>query len=532
MRKIKVIDVTLRDGGCVIDFNFGQNDMDTILGLLNQSRVDIIELGYLDAEKGTEHERTQFVNEQAVRKNFLKSKQQGIEYVVMFDYGTFDVNTLQPHTDSDIDGIRLAFHKKDANNIVSIGKMILERGYKLFIQPMLTLRYSDSELLELIDVVNHMLPDASGFYIVDSFGEMRHNDVIRAMNLVDHNLRKGMPMGFHSHNNLQMSYANAISVMQFPTTRDLFIDSSIMGMGKGAGNLNTELLLEHLNLYYYGNYEIAPLLGAIDTTLNRIKAEHYWGYSAEYYLSATSRCTPSYAQHFHLKHMLPINQISELLGKIQEDKKISFDAAYADAIYHEYLTNDVDDKEVVAKLHGIFSEKTVLLLAPGRSGETEKDKIYNYVQDNNVIVITVNTTHAHIFADYVFISNRKRYKSFDENSQINEKTKLICTSNIDTVDGRDTYVVNYRDYICEDRTIETNAGMMALNFLQKLNVEEVVLAGFDGFGYHKHRDDVPSEPLTFAQYEELNRAIGAHIRKISESIKMSFLTKSIYNSEF
>lgn len=115
---------------------------------------------------------------------------------------------------------------------------------------MITLRYSDAELLELIEIINKELPDAEGFYIVDSFGEMRPNDMSRVLNLVDHNLIPSMTLGFHSHNNLQMSYSNAIEMLKFPTNRDLMLDCSIMGMGKGAGNLNTELLLEHLNLYY------------------------------------------------------------------------------------------------------------------------------------------------------------------------------------------------------------------------------------------------------------------------------------------
>ena len=79
---------------------------------------------------------------------------------------------------------------------------------------MITLRYSDAELLELIKLVNKELPDASGFYIVDSFGEMRPNDMSRALTMVDNNLIPNMLMGFHSHNNLQMSSCriNPVSV--------------------------------------------------------------------------------------------------------------------------------------------------------------------------------------------------------------------------------------------------------------------------------------------------------------------------------
>ena len=74
MNSVKVLDVTLRDGGCVIDFNFGQEYMTQILDGLNKSEVDIIELGYLDANKGTAFGRTQFCNETVIPKYFLKNK--------------------------------------------------------------------------------------------------------------------------------------------------------------------------------------------------------------------------------------------------------------------------------------------------------------------------------------------------------------------------------------------------------------------------------------------------------------------------
>ena len=282
MNNLKVLDVTLRDGGCVNDFNFGQAYMEKILAALEESEVDVIEMGYIDENKGSAFGRTQYINERVISQHFLKHKKQGVTYVAMMDYGKFNVENLQPRTDDSIDGIRVAFHKKNRFDVIKVGKKIIERGYQFYIQPMITLRYTDAELLDFVDLVNKELPDASGFYIVDSFGEMRPNDMSRMLNLVDHNLLQSMTLGFHSHNNLQLSYSNAIALLQFPTTRDLMLDCSIMGMGKGAGNLNTELLLEHLNLFYGKKYKTEPLLEVIDKVINQLHDEFYWGYAPEY----------------------------------------------------------------------------------------------------------------------------------------------------------------------------------------------------------------------------------------------------------
>ncbi|MDT2370756.1 aldolase catalytic domain-containing protein [Enterococcus faecium] len=348
MNNLKVLDVTLRDGGCVNDFNFGETYMKKILAAEEASGIDIIEMGYIDECKGSVSGRTQYINEKIITKCILKHKKPGVTYVAMIDYGKFNIDNLENRTENGIDGIRMAFHKKNINEIIPLGRKIIEKGYQLFIQPMITLRYSDSELLELIEMVNDKLPDASAFYIVDSFGEMRPNDVSRILNLVDHNLIPSIPLGLHSHNNLQMSYSNAIAMLQFPTTRDLLLDCSIMGMGKGAGNLNTELLLEHLNLYYGKEYKIIPLLEVIDKVINQIHSEFHWGYSPEYYLSAVNQCTPSYASHFYNKHMLPIDQVKELLGMIASEKKISYDKNYAEKLYRQYKERkSVDDSAVI-----------------------------------------------------------------------------------------------------------------------------------------------------------------------------------------
>lgn len=332
MDKLKVLDVTLRDGGCVNDFNFGQQYMEKILATQEKSGIEIIEMGYIDENRGSACGRTQYMNEQVIPECILKHKKSGTEYVAMIDYGKYNVERLKPRTEAGIDGIRFAFHKKDIANMLPLAEKIIEKGYNLYIQPMIILRYTDVEILELIDMVNRRLSDAACFYIVDSFGEMRVNDVERILNLVDYNLKSSMAIGFHSHNNLQMSYSNACALLQFPAKRDFIIDCSIMGMGKGAGNLSTELFLEHLNLHYGRKYEIHPLLEVIDTVMNHLHMEYSWGYAAEYYLSSMNHCTPSYASYFYRECRLHINQVEELLNMIDEEKKISFDKDYAEEL--------------------------------------------------------------------------------------------------------------------------------------------------------------------------------------------------------
>ena len=526
MKNIKVLDVTLRDGGCVNNFDFGQEYMDSILNSLQDSGVDVIELGYIDEHKGSEQGRTQYCNECVIPQYFLKQKNPQTEYVVMMDYGKFNIDNLHDRTSDGIDGIRLAFHKKNRKDIIEAGKKIIGKGYKFYIQPMITLRYSDKELLKLIEDVNEKLSEASSFYIVDSFGEMRANDVVRIMHLVDKNLVPNMTLGFHSHNNLQLSYANAMALLSFDTSRELMLDSSAMGMGKGAGNLNTELFLEHLNLYYGKQYKIPPLLELIDRVIKVIHNECYWGYSVEYYLSSVNHCTPSYASHFYNRHMLSIEQVAELLGMIAEEKKISFDKEYAESLYLAYNERkSFDDTETIEKLREHFTDKRILLIAPGKSISTEKECVTTILSENDVISVSLNN-----FAfdtDFVFITRPELY----ETALICGR-KIIVPSNI-AEKQKSVYEIDYKRWRVQykGKTFDAS-GAVLLNMLNSVKPKEILLAGFDGFSADVNENYFSKElrkPVVEQENKERNAFYQKnYISQLSETNKITFVTDSMY----
>ena len=125
--------------------------------------------------------------------------------------------------------------------------------------------YSDEEFLTLIKAANELKPYA--FYIVDSFGMMNGRDLIRLFYMLEHNLDDSIKIGFHSHNNMQLAFSNAQQLVSIQTNREIIIDSTIYGMGRGAGNLNSELFIEYLNGISNSNYNIKPLLKIIDEIL-------------------------------------------------------------------------------------------------------------------------------------------------------------------------------------------------------------------------------------------------------------------------
>ena len=336
-RKIELVDVTLRDGGIVVNFDYGLERMRKIKETLEASGVEYIETGYIDEKKGSPEGRTCFDSEISIEKTLLSTgKKPDVSYFAMIDYGTFDVNKLHQRTPGGIDGIRLAFHKEKWEPSIEWGKTIMSKGYDLYIQPMVSMRYSDEEYRHLIQVCNSELAGAKGFYVVDSFGQMDNAALIHKLEIADQYVDLSMKLGFHAHNNRQMAYSNALSFVEFNSRHDMMLDASIMGMGKGAGNLCTELI-EATLINEGKNYNSNVLYDAISEYFAAQQKKTPWGYSLDYYLSSLYCCTPSYIKIFTADGRVTTDVLVDLLKNMPEEKKAACDRAFAAEYLKEYF---------------------------------------------------------------------------------------------------------------------------------------------------------------------------------------------------
>lgn len=192
-----------------------------------------------------------------------------------------DIDSLKPFDGTSIDAIRFGFTKKNyaeqKEEVLRWIDVIKEKGYKLFIQGVNSLNYSDRELLELVDMINNVHPYSFG--IVDTYGAMYMDDVDRLYGLIDHNMEPDICINFHSHNNYQLSFAFAQEVIKLSGTsnRQIIIDGTLGGIGKVAGNLNTELIVDYLVRKKYYDYEFEDILDMIDDYIYKYSLDHKWG---------------------------------------------------------------------------------------------------------------------------------------------------------------------------------------------------------------------------------------------------------------
>ena len=515
---MKILDCTLRDGGYVNGWQFLDDDIQNIIFSLEKSNVDIVELGYLDKKSLDDINTTKFKDMRLIDKFIKNSK--NIQKVVMINFGDYDVNELSTCKSNFIDGIRLAFHKKDLDKALLDAKTISDLGYKLYLQPMITKNYTDIEFLHLIEKANGINPYA--FYIVDSFGSMSLKEFQRYMILADNNLRKDILLGYHSHNNMQLAFSNAINMCNTNLDREIIIDSSIYGIGRGAGNLNTELIIDFLNDNFSKNYNTIPLLEVIDSLLSSLKEQNSWGFSPAQYLSALFNCHPNYVTYLTDKGTTHIVKIKQILEQIKEKDKTSFNLTLIESLYQQHLLSKKID---ILKDENLILKENILLIASGQTIQDEKyKKLINEKKENGYTVVALNFK-PDVECDYYFFSNQKR---FDKFSNTILTKKIVVTNNIET-DKDLNFVLDFKELSFVGGSFISNVAMIFINYLIKKGLKKVEIVGLDGYKADKLNYTYQDVSLNEQEIDERNKTIKEALEKLSKNIKIDILTPSVFS---
>lgn len=521
MKKINLLDCTLRDGGYINNWNFGYEVICAIIGKLCVSNVEYVECGYLSEKKGGDENYTQYKSFDAIR-NVISETNGKQRFAVMVDYGQYEIDHI-PEANEESPIIRVCFHKKDAEEAVSYCRKLIKKGYTVFVQPMASLNYSDVEFVEMIGRVNEISPAC--FYIVDSFGVIETEDFQRILFLADHNLKPDIILGYHAHNNLQQAYGNAKYMVEQNLTHDIMLDASVYGMGRGAGNLNMELFASYLNRNYAKSYNIDAFLDIMDEYLKPIFAEHYWGYSLPFYLSARYNCHPNYAGYFADKNTLSNKSMRQLLASLPAEVKNHYSADLAEEYYQEFQKRYVDDSTVLSELKDAIDGREVLILAPGKTLIQYKDIIRGFITENKPVIFTINVAGNLYRCDYLFCASEKRLKEI----VVPDGCKLIISSNIDS--ESDAMRINYASYLGKEDLVADNPALMVIRLMIAIGMKTITVAGLDGYSAlaeENYYDPMLALGTSIGVKMQKNALIRKELKLLRNHTEIRFLTPSKY----
>jgi Isopropylmalate/homocitrate/citramalate synthases len=534
MKRVNILDCTLRDGGYLIDSQFGNTAIKGIIQGLTDSGIDVVECGFLKDEPHQDGS-TIFNNASQIRP-FLPGERKNVSYVCLADYSRYTIGQLEPFDGTSIDGVRACFFKKERHDVMDFCRIIREKGYKLYVQPVDILGYTDSELLNLIEEVNTLDPYA--FSIVDTFGSLYKEDLQRVFYLVHHNLVSSAKIGFHSHNNLQMSFALSQEFIEMSQgLRSVTVDCTMAGMGRGAGNTNTELVMQYMNRKFNSGYDINTVLDLIDNYVDGFHSQYEWGYSIPYFLAGSYSAHVNNISYLSTKAGIASRDINYLLNRIGAAARKRYDYDLLEKTYLEYLGTICDDQAAISRLRSILAGKDILMLLPGHSIDSHKQEILQYHAEHHPVVISVNLLSHEYPIDYVYFSNKNRYQYWKNATHFNEYKKIV-TSNVTTSSEQDQLIIDFTRLVkCGWEKLD-NSGILLLRLLDQLDIKSIAIAGFDGYshnaGIQNYLQKAMEKTRNTLNAEEANNDIRSMLTDYMNTrtleCPVKFLTPSLFES--
>ena len=536
MGKIQFLDCTLRDGAYIVESQFGDGAIRGIISKLQDVGADVIECGWL---KDKPHEAgSSFFHVPDDVIPYLTSRKNNVIYSAMIDWDRYNLDNLPPCDGKSINAIRVVFpHGKHVEGM-EVGRKIKEKGYIALFQSANTLAYSNDDLIALAEEVNKVKPVALS--VVDTFGAMFEEDLERILTVLDEHLDPEIKIGFHSHNNQQLAFALTIHFIRFfkDKPRDIMVDSTLCGMGRGAGNATTELVVSYLNRKCGCHYNLDAVMDAIDIYMGYYQENYKWGYSTPYFIAGMYQCHVNNIAYLLNNHRTSAKDMRNIIQSMDQTDRRKYDYDLLERKYLGIVSRNIDDEAAKEELVQALQDRMVVLVAPGKSSIDDQKKIKAYIAEQRAVTIAVNALLPGYEYDYAFFVNPARYEYAKQtDAETFRHVKKIVLSNIKSKADDNDLIFAYDHAVKQGWPHFDNAVICALRLLDWLGIEEVSIAGFDGFKtrYNESYAD-PQLPTLNPdnKWEELNEEIRGMFKEYRENAahcrKIRFITESYFNS--
>lgn len=274
--KIRVLDCTIRDGGLINNHDFDYRFVKAVYKALCESGVDYMEIGYKNSKKlfsPKEYGIWKFCEDDDIKK-IIDGIEPKTKISVMVDVDRVDMSDIKPRKDSPVDMVRVASYVKDIDKAIRMVNEFAEKGYETTVNIMAISKALDNELSECL----HQLEEESKadvIYIVDSYGALYQETTEFLIKKVK-NIVKTKEIGIHAHNNQQLAFSNTIEAIIHDAN---YVDGTVYGLGRAAGNCPLELLLGFLK---NPKFNIRPILDLISKEFIPLREKIEWGYIIPY----------------------------------------------------------------------------------------------------------------------------------------------------------------------------------------------------------------------------------------------------------
>lgn len=276
---IKVLDATIRDGGLVNDFYFDDAFVKKLYEANVKAGIDYMEFGYKASKEIFDPQKFgkwKFCDEADLRA-IVGENDTDLKIAVMADVGRCDFKTdFLPKSESVIDMVRVATYINTMPAAIEIIEHCHALGYETTCNIMAVSTAQESDIYLALELLGESNVDV--IYLVDSYGSL-YPEQIRELAVKYQKIatKYGKKVGVHAHNNQQLAFANTIEACSYGVS---YLDGTMGGMGRGAGNCTLEMLMGFLR---NPKYKILPVLKFVQDEIENLKAQGVvWGYDVPY----------------------------------------------------------------------------------------------------------------------------------------------------------------------------------------------------------------------------------------------------------
>lgn len=507
-KHFEILDCTLRDGGYYNNWDFDKELVTKYINAMKGLNVDIIEIGYRSMPQedylGKYFYLPDFVLDEIARLDYKK------EVAIMLN----EKNVRPQHLDKLLQNlkpvvsiIRLAVDPENFDRAVILGKEIVKRGFDVAMNLMYMSKYQNNkEFLAKLSKANEF----RSVSIVDSYGGMLPQQVEKLVSVVKSICKT--TIGFHGHNNLELAFANSIAALRAGCG---IIDSTLLGMGRGAGNLKTELMLTYLASFDKTQFDFNILSNIIED-FTYLKEKYQWGTNLPYMVSGANSLPQKDVMSWVSLRFYSINSIIRAL---------------------HYQKGDSEDNSLP-----IFSPpqrfKNVLIIGGGPSAVIHEEGIKKFISNfDQICIIHASSKNAKSYEDvyckqyYCLVGNEghRLEKVFDDLSRFHGKCILPPSPRemgtyIPQKIKQNTHELSSVDFTDKFKDSHT---ALALQTAMLLKAETIYVAGYEGYSdeliTHKEQGLIQENEYMFSLAKK-------HVNIISLfPSQYSLKTKSVYS---
>jgi 4-hydroxy 2-oxovalerate aldolase len=494
---------------------------------INSSGIQVLEIGFRFFKKNLEFGDYAYSREDKINNIKLNKN---IKLAVMINGSDIlkcrDIYKYLPlSTKTKVSIIRFACHAEDIFFLLDAFKYTKLLGYSVIVNLM---QINLVKKRKLIKILRYLKESVDVFYFADSFGNMNENNTRIVSRIIKNHWNK--EFGIHAHDNCGKAFKNTIVAIKEGAT---WVDSTILGMGRGAGNLKTEELLSFLNKKYYKKniYEVKLINDVSKKIFKPLKKIYNWGKSSYYYLAAKNNIHPSYIQllekdfrYSGRKKIKIINFLKKKNSKIFSPEKLK-----------RLIETETENKGTWNAKNWCFN-KNLLIVTESKFVKNNRIKIINFAKKNHCVVISVNINSffPKKFIDYFITSNEKRilldfnyYKLLKKKIiiPVSKFKKIIPNFKIDfdhfnyglNVDKNNFKILDKYCYVPNNLTLSY---CLAICFIGK--PKNIFLAGFDGYKDQILNDETNRTFFLFKKFTKFNNiyAINKNIYKVKKIKKL------------